>query len=325
MDNKTTPKDFFFHLGATLALYIGVIAFVNLTFSIIDYAYPDVLAGYFSASSIAWPISMLVVLVPVLYVLEWLVARDIRAVAEKANIWVARWRIYLTLFLAGATVVTDLIILISTYLNGEISMRFTYKILVVLVIAAAVFVYYIFNRISTASTKIKVWQKVISWFGIIVVVATIIGGFIIVGSPATQRALRLDNQRVQDLSNIQWQIVNHWQMKQALPDSLLALNDSISGYITPLDPATNASYTYKPTALTKFSLCANFDRTSVDSKGRGGSMTAPAYPVGVGGAIDAGKEPAGTGAGITDVWSHGVGTVCFDRTIDPQKYPPFKK
>ena len=65
MNPKTTPRDFFLHLGATIALYAAATALINLSFSIIDYLQPDALANYFSASSIAWPISMLVVLAPI--------------------------------------------------------------------------------------------------------------------------------------------------------------------------------------------------------------------------------------------------------------------
>jgi hypothetical protein len=36
--------------------------------------------------------------------------------------------------------------------------------------------------------------------------------------------------------------------------------------------------------------------------------------------------PAGdVGKPIQDNWQHGAGQQCFDRTIDPQRYPPFQK
>ena len=133
MTPKTTPKDFFLHLGAVVALYASAIALINLCFSIVNYYNPDALGPAISArASIAWPVSMLVVLIPVLYVLEWLIGRDLIRSPEKREIWIRRWRIYLTLFLAGATIVGDLIALINTYLNGEVTSRFIYKILIVL-------------------------------------------------------------------------------------------------------------------------------------------------------------------------------------------------
>jgi len=321
MNNKTTPKEFFFHLGATLALYIGVAALINLAFSIVDFIYPDVLAGYFDSSSIAWPISMLIVLVPVLYILEWLILRDIKRLPERAQIWVSRWRTYLTLFLAGAIIVGNLIALIFTYLNGEISTRFVLKVSIFLILSGAIFLYYLLRRITSRSSKIDRWQRILSIFGIVVVAGLIIGGFIIVGSPSTQRDNRMDSQRVQDLSNIQWQIVNYWQMKQVLPNSLVLLNDSISGYVTPVDPDTSLAYTYKVVGKSSFSLCATFARASLDTKGRPANLSIPTYPVPVVGTADTNSAAIG----IIDVWSHGVGEVCFDRTIDPQKYPFLNK
>ena len=107
---NTTPKDFFYHLTATIALYSVIIAVINLYFGIINYYFPDALAGYFYSNTVAWPISMLVVLVPILYVLEWLINKDIKAIPEKSEIWARRWRIFLTLFLAGAVMAGDLIV-----------------------------------------------------------------------------------------------------------------------------------------------------------------------------------------------------------------------
>ena len=320
---KVTPKDFFLWAAAMLALYISVFSLIALIFQYIDYAFPDALAGYFYANSVAWPISMLVVLIPLLYILEWLIKRDISKMPEKKEVWIRKWRIYLTLFLAGATVITDLIVLINTYLNGEITGRFAYKVLAVLIIAGAIFKYYILERMENW-TRAKIWQKIIAWVGIIIVIAGIAGGFATVGSPATQRALRFDNQRVADLSNIQWQIINYWQTKQKLPTALTDLNDSISGFNIPVDPETQAPYEYSVKGVMgiqgaksglAFDLCATFSRASIDTKGRGGSYDSGGmtYPV---------LAPDMYPGSSNDSWKHDAGQVCFMRMIDPEKYPP---
>src|SRR6185369_13216035 len=145
MTPKTTPKDFFLHLGATVALYAAAVALINLWFSLINYYFPDVLAGYFYGNSVALPISSLVILVPILYLLEWLIIKDIRKMPEKADIWVRRWRIYLTLFLATILMAGDLIALINTFLNGEITARFVWKVVVILLVAGCVGKYYFFS------------------------------------------------------------------------------------------------------------------------------------------------------------------------------------
>ncbi|MGC9605480.1 MAG: DUF5671 domain-containing protein [Minisyncoccia bacterium] len=323
MNSKTTPKDFFLHLGATIALYTSAVALINLCFSVINYYNPDVLAGYFSSNSIAWPVSMLVVLVPVLYVIEWFIGRDLARMPEKKDLWIRRWRIYLTLFLGGATVVGDLVVLINWYLNGEITDRFVYKILVVLVVAGVIFAYYLLAR-AVDSVRAKNWRKILAWFGIVVVLAGVVGGFLIVGSPAKQRAIRFDSQRVSDLTNIQWQIISYWQQRGKLPAALSDLNDPISNFSVPKDPDTSSSYGYSTkwtSAMSSnpaFELCATFSLASQDLSGKG------AYGTGgsVGGAIPVGNVSYPIGSISTnDSWTHDAGHICFERTIDPARYP----
>ncbi len=313
---KTTPKDFFLHLGATIALYASAIALINLSFSVINYYFPDALAGYFSSGSIAWPISMLVVLVPILYVLEWYIKKDLLASPEKKDLWVRKWRIYLTLFLTGIVIVGDLVTLINIYLNGEVTVRFIYKVLMVILVTGAIFKYYFFS-INENMKWANLEKKIIPWFGIVITILVIVFGFLAVGSPGKQRALRFDNQRVNDLQNIQWQIVNYWQQKGSLPASLEVLNDSIAGSRIPLDPENKTAYEYSTSTKYKFELCSTFSLKYEDMKGKG-----EFGGYGYGSSIDMAYPSVYPSIGFVDEnWKHEAGRVCFERTIDPERYP----
>jgi hypothetical protein len=257
------------------------------------------------------------------------------------------------LFLTGATIVGDLIALINVYLNGEISSRFIYKILAVLVISGVVFVYYLLAKTQgsadATSNQNHRTRTIFAWIGIILVIVAIVAGFIAVGSPTKQRNLRFDSQRVSDLTNIQWQIINHWQQKRALPATLADLSDSIGGYTVPTDPKSKVSYEYSiivstssiktsasvsvpvavssPTsasiktqsAATKpsFELCATFALPTQDNKGRGDFYGSNSYPTM---AIDSSYRGLYYGSD-NDNWKHDVGHACFTRTIDPDRYP----
>ncbi|MCX6715436.1 MAG: DUF5671 domain-containing protein [Candidatus Taylorbacteria bacterium] len=315
MNTKTTPKDFFLHLGATVALYAAAVALINLSFNIINYLEPDALASYFYSGSIAWPISMLIVLIPLLYVLEWLLVRDIRLIPEKKDLWIRKWRIYLTLFLAGATIIGDLIVLINTYLSGEVTSRFIYKILAILIICGAIFAYYLLARI-TEEEKGRAARKTVAVVGLVLVIIAIIAGFVIVGSPSKQRALRFDSQRVNDLQSIQWQVINFWQRKATLPTELAEVKDSISGNIVPSDPDTDKPYEYAITGKNTFELCAMFSLPTPDLKGRGAY-----YGGGMGGAY---YDTSAYKNGADDIWKHETGRTCFKKVIDPTQYPPNK-
>ncbi|MDO8430409.1 MAG: DUF5671 domain-containing protein [Candidatus Taylorbacteria bacterium] len=295
---SVTPKDFFLHLGAIVALYAGVVALINLSFESINYFFPDVLVPYFYSSSVAWPISMLIVLTPLFYVMEWYIVKDIKAAPEKAYIWIRRWGIFLTLFLAGVVIAGDLIALINTYLSGEIGIRFIWKAIAVFVIATTVFKYYFF----TINTKYRIasFARIFHvWFGLALVIAAIVSGFVAVGSPSKQRAIKFDNQRVSDLQTLQRQIVSYWQQKNRLPASLSDLRDPISGFIVPSDPLNNTPYEYSVKGDKSFTLCSMF---AFENKNM-------PYPKGV----------------IDDNWDHSIGKTCFDRNIDPEIYPPVPK
>ncbi len=327
---KTTPKDFFLHLGAIVALYAAAGALINLSFSVINYYFPDALAGYFYGNAVAWPISMLVVLVPILYVLEWVINRDISRMPEKAGLWIRSWRIYIILFSAIILVGGDLIALINTYLNGEITSRFIYKIIVILLIGGTIGKYYFFSLYPNLKWS-KMVRTINPWFGIVFTLVAIVAGFIAVGSPASQRAYRFDSQRINDLTSIQGQIVSYWQQKEKLPEALSDLNDALSWFTVPVDPETSQPYEYSvkgimgtkdaPSGLS-FELCATFSRATRDDKGRG------EYGYGRGGFTMASPVAYDMAYPIMDGqdnWKHEEGRTCFTRTIDPDKYPVIPK
>ena len=304
---KTTPKDFFLHLGATVALYIAAIALMNLAFTTINSVFPDALGYYFDADSIVWPISILIVLTPLLYVIEWTISKDVQKMPEKINLAIRRWRIYLTLFLTGAAIVGDLIALINTYLNGEISSRFIYKVLVVLIVSGVIFAYYLISKGGLKS----VWQKTLTWIGAALVLIAIIAGFVVVGSPSTRRAIRFDEQRVSDLQNIQYLITNYWQTAGKLPQDLPTLNDPITNAVVPKDPETGNIYLYRITDKTSFELCANFSLASGSTTNSNGGIYSRPIPAPISG-------------NVNENWKHNAGKYCFQRTLDPARFPATK-
>lgn len=286
------------HLGALISLYVTLYALLDLIFSIINYLLPDQISMYLSASSVAWPISTLITLIPCLYVLEYFIVRDFKLTPEKKDLWVSKWRSYLTLFLTGLTIVISIISLLNTYLGGEITSRFIYKAIAVMLVSGSVFKYYFF-RINDKYKISRFVRLANAGFMLIITIASIITGFILVGSPAEQRKLRFDERRVNDLTSIQYQVINFWQLKSRLPTKLTELIDpTYANNLSLIDPETTNFYEYIIVDNNSFKLCANFSLKTDKSNGN-------RY-------FDA-------------TWVHGAGRFCFDRTIDPEKYPPFNK
>ena len=102
---------------------------------------------------------------------------------------------------------------------------------------------------------------IMSIFVLVILVLTtvaIIAGFFLIGSPFLERQRQFDQQRINDLTSIQWQIINYWQSKAVLPESIVQLKNDISGYMPPVDPESKVSYFYKSTGKLTFQLCATF-------------------------------------------------------------------
>lgn len=315
---KVTPKDFVLWVGAMISLYAGVIAFITLVFDYINHAFPNPVTDsyyYYDAysSSISYEMASLIILTPVFLILMRFIRRSIANDPSRNEIWVRRWALFLTLFLAGAAMVIDLIVLLNTYLQGEdLTTSFLLKVLTVLLVTGLGFMHFMADLWGYWDRE-RARARMVNWATGVLVLVTIISGFFIIGTPQQMRAQKQDAIRLQDLQNIQWQVVNYWQQKESLPAALSDLNDPISNNLIPVDPQTKEAYTYKRNSPLDFQLCATFANA-------GDSMQSQ-----YGGPIAKPVEPRSTGTDIQDNWQHAAGEVCFDRSIDPERYPPYSK
>lgn len=136
----------------------------------------------------------------------------------------------------------------------------------------------------TSSSRAQIAGTVVT----VAVTAAVLGGIYLLGSPSAERARRLDERRVQDLSGIARAIDLYWTRRSRLPSSLEELRTETGANVTPADPATNAPYEFRPTGDDRYELCAAFEGASADSD-RGG---APGF------------------------WSHRAGRQCFQRDVE---------
>lgn len=304
---KTTAKDFFLWAGAMVAFYWSVIAFIMLTFDYINYAFPNAL-NYYPVdpyqSGISNEMASIIVLLPLYLLLMRFIHKDVTADPSRNEIWVRKWALILTLFIAGVAVAIDLITLLTTFLNGEaLTAAFLLKVLIIFLVAAGVFMHFIADLKGYWDAN-PAYRRMMRIAVAVLAVVTIGSGFFIVGTPGQARLQRFDAQKVSDLQNIQSQVLTYWQAKQSLPTTITDLNSSLSYGPLPIDPETGTAYGYQSTGALTFKLCATFNM-----QGRSNQYS---Y-----------AQVAGV-KGQQDNWEHGVGQVCFDRSIDPAFYPPLK-
>lgn len=310
---KTTPKDFFLWLGAMVALYVSAVSFILLYHTYIEAWFPDELIRYGDPYSgpIRFAIAALIVMFPLFIWFVRMLHKDVEREPVKKELWVRRWLVFLTLFIAGLVMAIDVIMLILSYLEGELSVRFGLKAFTVLAVLSGIFWYFLEELRGTWERKPKT-SNAIGIATLILVLASVAASFFIVGSPETARLLKIDEQKVADLQNIQWQVLSYWQQKERLPASLAELKDPLSGFTLPTDPETGEDYGYRvTTAPHSFELCADFNLAVTEGKVTEPIMSPDNRPVSV-----------HTG---DDNWNHNSGQTCFERTIDPERYPPFEK
>lgn len=310
----SVAKDVFAYLLTFVMLYIGVVSFIALFWQIINVQFPDPVSFYYQGSYDAMrnAIASLIVVWPVFLVMSRYLHLDMRTHHEKADLWVRRWLTYLTVFVAAITMIIDLITLINSFLSGELTISFILKTLVVLVVAGGVFAYEFWDLKRSPDSSQKT-LNLLSIGSAVLVVLSIVAGFIFVGSPAEARDIRLDTQRLTDLQGIQSQIISYWNTTGAIPASLDQLADPLTGYVLPTDPVTHAAYEYTPKTDLQFNLCASFARSTPEGEAtRGAQYYGTPYPL-----YDVNGNP------IFEDWKHEAGRGCFDRTIDPKrhKYP----
>jgi len=305
---KSSARDVFSYLLLIAMFIVGVVSFLTLVFQYVNLQFPDVLdswwregalqamRGSISAIIVAWPVTILMFV---------FVGRDLRSDVNKQYIWIRKWLLHLMLFISAIAIIIDLITLINFFLNGEISIRFVYKVVAVLAVATAVFWYNLWElrRDPLAKTKVTRLAAIVSS---VVIVGFIVASLFVAGSPTQQRNVRLDSQRISDLQSIQSGLMSYWIDKEKLPDDLNTIEDDLVGYRNPLDPKTEASYEYKKTGDLSFSLCAEFATQTEEP-------TTMMY-----------STPMYFEYGYSDVsfqiWSHPSGHYCFDRTIDPERF-----
>lgn len=322
---------FFLSLGLLISLITSVISFLNLIFESLDKKFPDVLNSTYIYGSesyqfdaIRTALATLIIFFPVFLLVHYFWDKQIKKGLGVFDEVVKKWLIYIVLFLSSLVVVIDLVTLVRYFVSGEITSRFIYKVLAVLLVALFVGTYYILELLGkkkvyifpigiTSAIKSSIWVLLVISFG-----------FYVMGSPANQRLSRLDDRKISDLQSIQYQIINYYQQKEVLPKELKDLVNPLTGYYLPVSPEIEkgVTYDYKVIDAKKltFSLCTTFNLSIkkgwVENTNGGGialydkDVAVPVSPY-VG--------------GVNESWSHEAGYTCFERTIDKDIYPPFEK
>lgn len=139
-----SAREAFLYALMFLALAMTAWNITTLGFELIELWLPDVSDKYslYSAESVRWSISVLVVFFPLFLVMNTRAQRAAHADPGKRRSAVRKWFGYITLFLAAITLLGDLIAVIYALLSGDLTARFIAKAALVALTAGLIFLYF---------------------------------------------------------------------------------------------------------------------------------------------------------------------------------------
>ncbi len=294
---RASGRDVFFYLISFFTLAICATSLGGIAFGVINRFLPDAtLASAFRPSQLHWSLAWFIVGAPVfILAMRKLLHEAPPAAAAPA---IRRVLTYLALFLASATIIGDVAALVYQFVAGTVTVRFTLKVLVILLLGGWVLLYYWVNvRTGERSSDLpRGWHRYHAAAFLVTAALALIVGFALAGSPAEQRVEVRDQQRVMDLQAMYSSIQSYYEFEKKLP-SAAELSELYQGAL-PADPATSEPYEYTVADSTKFSLCATFEAASADE------MYSPRVPQPL-------YEPYGAS------WQHKLGRHCFDLQVRP--------
>jgi len=284
-NKKSSAGEVLINLLSFILLAVVATSTGTLFYQVINKFFPDALSvassyysSSFSTSSIHYATAILVVAFPVYYMVMYSWFKSFRNNEKKTETNLSKFLTYVVLFVTALTILGDLIATVYTFLQGELSIRFFLKTMVIFIIAGLIFGFYYLER-KKVQYKKNIRRDFFKIFGITataLVVSGIIFGFLATGSPTMERKRGFDNQREKDLAEIATCIENYASKYKKLPNSLMDLEKSnaYSHCGSKKDPLTGRIYEYNIVTPSRrvgvnteaeFELCANFDLDSTES------------------------------------------------------------
>lgn len=282
----------FFYLLELVALAFAAIATGTVIFQLINKFMPDA-AGFmnFNQQAVKFAVASIIVAAPVFYWTANLIRRSLIKGELKADAPTRRWLTYLIIFAAAVTALGWLIGTLNAFLNGDLTGRFIWKFVTVLVITATVFGYYFYDIKKPTVKK----DKPVMMFllgSLVLMLAAFIVSWTLIDSPQLARAKNNDNKILSDFSQIDSAINSYYLSYNKMPVNLSELYDNhLLGQDALKNAVTGADYEYLPGDKT-YELCAEFQTDNTKKP------------------IDVSTQY------LSDRWPHDAGRQCVKQTVN---------
>jgi hypothetical protein len=301
-----SAREAFFYLVLFVTLYITAINVGTVLFQLVDRAVPEVAGGVssggrLSAASARGAVAAILIAFPIFLFMSRLIGAAIARDPEKRASKIRKWLTYITLFVSACVIIGDLTFLVTQVLSGELVLRIGLKVLAVFLIAGVIFVHYLsdLRREEDRAQLLPSGPSGLARAAGVGVLATLLAGLFLAGSPRHERLRRIDGERVENLVRISSGIRDYYRERGALPASLAHVADLPSGSVGPIrDPVTGEPYGYRIVDSTTYELGARFDT------------------------VDSTLDRSGAPSGESRFWRHGAGPTTYRITLPPRSAGP---
>jgi small-conductance mechanosensitive channel len=139
-------RDAFYYLLNFITLAFWTVALGQIFYMLIERRFPDALDANVPSSvrdEIAGQLAAVIVTFPVFSIVHSLIQAQLRKRPDLYYSPIRRWLTYVALVLAAIVLVADAVWFVTSFLQGQLSIRFALDSLVLLVLGGGVFLYYL--------------------------------------------------------------------------------------------------------------------------------------------------------------------------------------
>lgn len=288
----SSARHTFYYLLGLLTLGFTALGVGQILFQAINQLLPEAVSSYgssFDEEVLRFGITSVIIAAPIFYLCTRAINRELAGKTLDLDSLVRKWLTYFILFVVSVTIIGDLMVVLYSFLDGELTMRFILKALVIAGISGLIFGYYLYDisreKFEKNDKKVALYRNI---FAIVIILSLVLGFYFNV-SPSVSRAQREDQERVSRLQSIHYEVEQYYQENAALPESLEDIQDRLYNDQT-MDPVTDEPFAYRTVDQDTYEICADFELSNRDRQQNGRYWANPD-------------------------WLHDAGEVCFEKTM----------
>lgn len=263
-------RDGFMYLLSYATLVIVSVSVNFLAKSLVNRWIPDAadITWFGGDNAIIGFLAAVIIALPIFVYVNFMTNKWLGSGQMKHDSGVRHWLIYITLVVVILIIIWQLIALFVAFLGGTLALQFGAHTLITLLIASLILWYQWWHlKFFTGQSKpLRVGFKVFEWVVLATVAGLVVWTFATIDSPAQQRLNRLDQIRVERLTNIRSAVQEFYGWDKTvgtrrLPQTLAELEQSPRVYIGPeglVDPVTKTPFGYRIVNSRTYQLGATF-------------------------------------------------------------------